>query len=233
VVESLPDALEGSFAPKTVGGVDGSGDATDDGPLEERPQGPGGEAEASDLVGEPDTEGASTALPPMTVTAKEATCSKCLSLWRAVVKSEKSTMPDERSNRLAVGAGGLFEPLDNRDPLLFASIEPSLPLVAHVDPMLPGKSLTLPAANWMGGAAGSDEYHWNEEAGSPIENKPQNRNPEITEITVQIPSPLPMPIRLHSPQNAIRVRESTVDSQKTANSAHFNEPRQTIKTTLT
>jgi hypothetical protein len=39
-------------------------------------------------------------------------------------------MPDERSNRLAVGAGGLFEPLDNRDPLLFASIEPSLPLQA-------------------------------------------------------------------------------------------------------
>jgi hypothetical protein len=202
VVESLPDALEGSFAPGAVGGVDGSGDAAGDGPLEERPQGPGGEAEASDLVGEPDTEGASTALPPMTVTAKEATCSKRLSLWRAVVKSEESTMPNERSNRLAVGAGGLFEPLDNRDPLLFASIEPSLPLVAHVDPMLPGKSLTYrQQSGW--GAAGSDEYHWNEEAGSPIENKPQNRNPEITEITVQIPSPLPMPIRLHSPQNAI------------------------------
>ncbi len=137
MVESLPDALEGSFAPGAVGDVDGSGDAADDGPLEECPQDLGGEAEASDLVGEPDTEGASTTLPPMTVTAKDAACSKCLSLWRAVVKSEESTVPDECSNRLAVGAGGLLEPLDNRDPLLFASIKPSLPLVAHVDPMPP------------------------------------------------------------------------------------------------
>jgi hypothetical protein len=149
-VKSFPDALQGSFAPLAVGDADGSNDAASDGTLEKRPQSPGGEAEASDGVGEPDTEGASTAWPSMAVAAKDATCSDRLSLWCAVVESVESAMPDKHADDLAVWAGGLLEPLDDGDPFFFASIEPSLPLVAHVEPMLPGKPLTLPAANWTG-----------------------------------------------------------------------------------
>jgi hypothetical protein len=48
-----------------------------------------------------------------------------------------------------------------------------------------------------------------EEAESPSRNNRQNRNPAIPEIAVSSPSPLRIPIRQRSPQNAIRAREST------------------------
>lgn len=167
-VESLPDALEGSFAPLAVGGADGSGDATDDGPLEERPQGPGGKAEASDLVGEPDAEGPPAAPTLLTVTAKDPPRSKRLSWWIAVVKSVESAMPDEHADGLAVWTWGLFEPLDDGEPILFASVEPSFSLVAHVDPMPPGKPLSVPAANGVRSRRGPIQIIGTKKRGLPL-----------------------------------------------------------------
>jgi hypothetical protein len=138
VVESRPDALEGSAAELAVGGVDGVGDGANDGVLEKRPQGPGSEAQASDFVGEPDTEGSSAAATPMTVAAKDPPCSGRSSLWIVVVKTREYAVSNERSDDLAVWTGGLFEPLDDGDPFFFVAVEPSVSFVAHVDPMLPG-----------------------------------------------------------------------------------------------
>jgi hypothetical protein len=51
----LPDALPGAVA-HAVDGANGGEDAVNGGALEELPQRGGGQAEASDLVGEPDAE---------------------------------------------------------------------------------------------------------------------------------------------------------------------------------
>ncbi len=74
-VESHPDASEGSVASGALGGVDGGRDGAADGVLKKCPQCACGDAQASDFVGEPDAEGSSAALPPMTVTAKDSACS--------------------------------------------------------------------------------------------------------------------------------------------------------------
>src|ERR1700728_1804489 len=53
-VQACPDALPGAVAAQAVGGPDGVEDAVGDDALKELPERGGGEAEASDLVGEPD-----------------------------------------------------------------------------------------------------------------------------------------------------------------------------------
>jgi hypothetical protein len=147
-IESFPDALEGSVTPRTVDGFDGRGDAANDGVPDKVQQRACGDAQTSDLVGEPDTEGSSAAASSMTVAAKDASCPECSLWWVAVVESVENAVAVECADSLAVWTRGLFEPLDDGDPFFFAAVEPSVSFVAHVDPMLPGKSLTLPAANW-------------------------------------------------------------------------------------
>ena len=56
-LEAFPDALPGPLAERSRRGATGLGDTAGDGPLEER-AGLGGQAEASDFVGEPDAESA-------------------------------------------------------------------------------------------------------------------------------------------------------------------------------
>src|SRR5271154_3957724 len=57
-VETFADALPGSVAQMARGGADGRPQAAGEDALEESPQSARGEAEPSDLVGEPDAEGA-------------------------------------------------------------------------------------------------------------------------------------------------------------------------------
>ena len=130
-VESLPDALEGSVAPRTVDGVDGGSDGADEGVLEKRPEGGCRDAQSSDFVGDPDTDGSSAAGTPMTVAAKNPPRPDRFSLVVAVVKSGEDAVANERADGLAVGTGGLFEPLDNSDPFLLAAVEPLVRLVGH------------------------------------------------------------------------------------------------------
>jgi len=125
-VESFPDALECSIAAIAVGGVDGGGDSAGDGVLEKGPQGAGGQAQASDFVGEPDAEGPSAAVSAMAVAAKDPPRAKCYSLRVAVVVSVEGAMSNEHADGLAMGAGCLFDPLDDRDPLLVGAVEPSV-----------------------------------------------------------------------------------------------------------
>lgn len=138
VVESFPDALECSVAAWAVGGVDGVGDGADDGVLEKGPEGACGQAQASDFVGEPDTECPSAATPPMAVAAKDPSGSECFSLCVGVVKSAEGAVPNEHADGLAVGTGSLFEALGDGDPLLLASVKAWLLFVAHVGPLARG-----------------------------------------------------------------------------------------------
>lgn len=129
-VESFPDALEGSVAPRAVDGVDGGGDGADDGVLEKCPQGPGGEAQPPDFVGNPDAEGPSAAATAMAITTEDPPGPDRLSWWAGLVKSAEDAVADERADDLAVGAGDLFEPLDDSNPVFITAVEPGL--VAHV-----------------------------------------------------------------------------------------------------
>ena len=103
------------------------------------------QAQSSDFVGEPDAEGPSAATSLMAVAAKDPACPKRFSLRAGLVKSVEGAMSDESVNGLAVGTGGLLEALGDRDPSLLGAVEPLF--VAHSRSMLPGKSLTLLAAN--------------------------------------------------------------------------------------
>lgn len=69
-LKPTPDSPEGSVAAGTVGVADGGGDAAGDGPLEECPQGPGGQAQPPDSLGDPDADGPSAAAPAMAVAQK-------------------------------------------------------------------------------------------------------------------------------------------------------------------
>ena len=70
--ESSPESLPGSGAEPAADVACRSGDAVGDGALEEPPQQPGGRADASDCVGEPDAEGASATWAGAAVRAKDS-----------------------------------------------------------------------------------------------------------------------------------------------------------------
>jgi hypothetical protein len=93
-----------------------------------------------------------------------------------------------------VWTGSDLEPLDDGDPLVVVSVEPSL---AH-DCCRPGTGTTPSVAGsktWCEEAE-SDEDDQNEDVRSRIENCRHNRKGEITEFAVQHSSPLRMRIRL-------------------------------------
>ena len=102
VVEPLPDALPGPVAQMAVGGADGGEDAVGDGVLEEAPQTGGGQAEASDFVGDPDAEGPPAAGPCVAVAAKDPPGAEGLSLGAAVVKTVQKAVLNESADDLAV-----------------------------------------------------------------------------------------------------------------------------------
>lgn len=129
VVESFPDALQGPVAEMAVEGADGGEDAVGDGALEEAPQAGGGQAEASDFVGEPDGEGPPAAGPGVAVAAKDPPGAEGLSLGAALVKTVQKAVLNESADNLAVRTGGQLEPLGNGDPFLGVAVKPSL--LAH------------------------------------------------------------------------------------------------------
>src|SRR5438132_653912 len=73
-VEAFPDALQGASAEVAVYSTDGREDAAGGGDLEEAPQTGGSQAESSDLVGVPDTEGPPATGSCLAVAAKDAAC---------------------------------------------------------------------------------------------------------------------------------------------------------------
>jgi hypothetical protein len=132
LVEAFPNALHGPIAQLASDGAAGGEDAAGDGDLEEPPQSPGGEAEPSDFVGEPDAE-----RPPATgacpaVAAEDAPAAHRLSPRAALVKSVQTAVPIQRADDLAMRAWRLLEPLRNADPFSRAAIKPML--FAHVRP---------------------------------------------------------------------------------------------------
>ena len=72
VAEPLPDAQPGPVAQMAGAAANGGEDAVGDGALQEAPQGGGGQAEASDFVGQPDGEGSPAAGTCLAVAAKDA-----------------------------------------------------------------------------------------------------------------------------------------------------------------
>jgi hypothetical protein len=125
-VEPFPDALPGFVAALAVGGADRGGDAAGDGALKEAPQSAGGQAQPSDLVGDPDAERPPAAATCLAVAAKDPPGAHGLSLGAALVKSPQETVPNERADNLAVRACRLFEPFRKRAPFLVAAVKPSL-----------------------------------------------------------------------------------------------------------
>ena len=87
VVEPFPDALPGPVAAAGSRQRGWRRDAAGDGVLEEPPQAAGGQAEPSDLVGDPDAEGPPAAGPCMAVAAKDPPGAEGFALGIAVVES--------------------------------------------------------------------------------------------------------------------------------------------------
>jgi hypothetical protein len=65
----------------------------------------------------------------MAITTEEASRPDRLSWWVAVVEAGEDTVADEHADGLAVGTGGLLEPLNDGDPFFLTAVEPGL--VAH------------------------------------------------------------------------------------------------------
>lgn len=129
MAEASPDAQQGPVAQRAVDGADGSADAVGDGALEEAPQTAGGQAEPSDLVGEPDAEGPPATATCLAVAAKDPPRADRFSLRAALVKSAEKAVSNQRADNLAVRTGRLLEPFGDRVPFLRAAVKPSL--LAH------------------------------------------------------------------------------------------------------
>jgi len=132
-VEARPNLLPGSAAERTPRGPHRLGERARDGALEERPKAAGGRTQPPDFVGDPDAEGSPAAGPPITVAAKDPPGPECFSLGGAVVEPVQGAMPNQRTDLLAMGARGLFEPLGERGPILLVAVEAAF--VTHVRPM--------------------------------------------------------------------------------------------------
>ncbi len=125
LVEPFPDALQGPVTQMAVGVADGRENAAGGGALEEPPQSGGGEAEPSDLVGEPDAESPPAATTCIAVAAKDPPGAQRPSPRAGVVKAVEEPVPNQRADDLAVRTGRLLEPFGNRVPFLGAAVEPS------------------------------------------------------------------------------------------------------------
>jgi len=119
-LKSAPDPPEGSVATRAFDVANGGGNAADDGPLEERPHGAGGQAQPPDFVGDPDADGASATATAMAIAAEDPPGADD-SPGAAVIESGERAVADERADGAAVRARRQLEPLDDRGPLRFAA----------------------------------------------------------------------------------------------------------------
>jgi hypothetical protein len=148
LVEAFPDAKPASIAEVAADSVDGGDDGAGGGVLEEGPERVGGEAEASDLVGEPDAEGASAAGAEITIAAEDTVCAAGLALWTGIVVAVEIAVLDEVAGFVAVGAQRQLELLGEGYPLLVVAVEAS----RHGDGrgMSFGESWIIPTQNSAG-----------------------------------------------------------------------------------
>jgi hypothetical protein len=201
-VESLPNALPGSGAARTLHRSNGRGDAVGDDLFQKRQQRASGQARPSDSAGNPNAKRPSASGPTTAIAAKDSPCTEGFSS-AAVVVSEEGAMPIECANPLAMRTRGLLESLGYCGPLSVGAVEPSLPV--HLRPGPQDDSDGTGAVEGRG-LAGSEKTPRREEAGSQIKNRPQNRNRSIAEMARYTASPTRMAIRQESAKNAIRVR---------------------------
>ena len=122
-VEPLPDTLPGPNTALAADGVAGGQDTGGDGNLEEMPQSVGGNAEASEVVGEPDAEGPAATGTCLAVAAKDAPCAQYFSPGVALVGSGETAVPNQCADHFAVRAGHVLEPLCNGRPLPVVAID--------------------------------------------------------------------------------------------------------------
>ena len=122
-VEALPDTQPGPIA-ALGGGAEGGGEAIGGSVLEEAPERVGGQAEASDLVGEPEGEGTTAAVSCLAVAAKDASCPDGPAL-RGVVKAVKEAVANEVADAFAVGTGDELELLGESVPLVGTGKKPA------------------------------------------------------------------------------------------------------------
>ena len=125
-VEPLPDTLPGPNTALAADGVAGGQDTGGDGNLEEMPQSVGGNAEASEVVGEPDAEGPAATGTCLAVAAKDAPCAQYFSPGVALVGSGETAVSNQCADHLAVRAGHVLEPLCNGRPFVVVAVEPDL-----------------------------------------------------------------------------------------------------------
>jgi hypothetical protein len=136
-VEAFPEALPGSVTEIAPCGAAGGPQAAGEDAFEEGCQGSGGEAEPSDLVSEPDAEGASAAASQLAIAAKDASSTEGFSFGAGVVEAVQGTMANQVANGVAVGTWSEFEPLDNGVPL--TSVAEKQWQRNHVGPRSSGK----------------------------------------------------------------------------------------------
>jgi len=122
-LEALPEAPPGPVAERAVAAADGGANASGNGTLEEAPQTAGGQAEASDFVGQPDAEGAAAAGPVVAVAAEDPPGPHRLVL-AAIIEAAQEAVPNQRADSFAVWTGRLSEPFGNGDPFFDGAVKP-------------------------------------------------------------------------------------------------------------
>lgn len=142
-LETLPDSLPGTVTSLRHGSCcyrDASGDDL----LQESPHYSRTEAQATNLVCQPDAERPSATTLSMPVAAIDAPCPQHLSL--ALVVPHQATMPIQRSHHLTMGTRRHLQPFHPLRPLGFRAIKPTL----HDPPEIPLLPQQTRAREWRG-----------------------------------------------------------------------------------
>ena len=124
VVKPFPDAHQGPLVEMALEAAEGGADAVGDDLLEEPPESAGGQAEPSDLVGDPDAEGLAAAGPCIAVAAKDAAGAAGPALGMALVKAMEKAMANEGADGFAVGTGGQLEWFDEGVEFVVGAVKP-------------------------------------------------------------------------------------------------------------
>jgi hypothetical protein len=124
LTEAFPEPQAGAAAEMGRQRVQGPGEAVGDDPLEKAGEGMGGEAKASELVGEPDAAGASAAGPVVAVAAEDAMSAEGGMAGSGVIVAAEETVTDEVARGVAVGTSDEFESWDEGVPVIGGMVEP-------------------------------------------------------------------------------------------------------------
>ncbi len=92
---------------------------------QECPHSSRGQTQPADLAGEPDANGPAATMAAMAIAAKDSSGADRLTA-AAVIEADKHAVADEHTDNAAMWACRQLKPLDERDPLRFITIKPSL-----------------------------------------------------------------------------------------------------------